>query len=137
MIRGTTAQFNFKLPYKFSELETVQITFWQSNNSGPNQNRPLPIVKVLSQCQPTDDPKELRVTLTQEETLRFSDKYKAYTQLRAMGPESQSFASKATMITVYPIYGDDILNDIITPTPSAPDGQIVLDGGIIGPGDGV
>ena len=131
MIRGTTAQFMFKLPYNFSELELVQITFWQPNNNGPAQDRPLPIVKVLSQCQATDDPKELRVTLTQEETLRFSDKYKAYTQLRAVGPESQSFASKAEMITVYPVYDEDILEGEILPTPTTPDGIIFLDGGVI------
>lgn len=135
MIRGTTAQFKFKLPYNFAELETAQVIFWQSNNNGPAKNRPLPIVKVLSQCQETDDPKELCVTLTQEETLRFSDKYRAYTQLRAMGPESQSFASKATMITVYPIYGDDILGEDPVPTPTEPDRRVILDGGAIGSGD--
>ena len=137
MIRGTTAQFKFKLPYNFAELEAAQVIFWQSNNNGPTQNRPLPIVKVLSQCQETDNPKELCVTLTQEETLRFSDKYKAYTQLRAMGPESQSFASRATMIKVYPIYGDNILDDEMIPTPSTPNERIILDGGVIRPGDDV
>ncbi|MBP3631230.1 MAG: hypothetical protein J6J23_07095 [Clostridia bacterium] len=127
MIRGTTAQFNFKLPYNFSDLEVAQIVFWQPYNDGPTRDRPLPISKVLEQCQATNDPKELRVTLTQEETLRFSEKRKAYTQLRARGPEGQFFASKKHMITVYPVYDDNIMGDEILPTPTA-DGWVILDG---------
>lgn len=135
MIRGTTAQFKFKLPYNYSDLVSVQITFWQPENNGSSADRPLPIIKYLNQCQRTNSPKELKVTLTQEETLRFSVKRKAYVQLRALGPENQSFASKKEMLTVYPIQGDDIIGGgdipLPPPTPSQPDDWIILDGGDI------
>jgi hypothetical protein len=73
MIRGTTAQFKFKLPYTKEELAWATIKFWQSRNTNPL----LPITKKLEHCDAPDDSKELCVSLTAEETARFSDKYKA------------------------------------------------------------
>ena len=129
MVRGTTAQFKFILPYDYSEISSVKITFWQPGNNGIDETRPLPIVKVLSQCSRTSVPNELSVTLTEEETLRFSDKRKAYTQLKAQSSEGNIFASKQEVITVYPICDDSMLNDPddILPTPSD-DGWTILDG---------
>ena len=130
MIRGTTAQFKFNLPYKFSEVDKVKIMFWQPNNDGVDDTRPLPIVKTKDNCSQGQNEYELTVTLNMEETLRFSDEYKAYTQLSATSIEGARFASKQQPIPVYPIYDDSILGDIITPTPDS-DGFIVLDGQII------
>lgn len=127
MIRGTTAQFKFNLPYNFSDIRLAKITFWQSGNCGPATDRPLPIVKTLNQCSSSNIPNELCVTLTQEETLRFSDKTKAYVQLRAESIDGNAFASKQEQLTVYPVYDDSILDGIITPTPSD-NGYIILDG---------
>ena len=129
MIRGTNAQFKFKLPYSYSELETVKISFWQTDNAGPTMDRPLPIVKVLEQCSPSEIANELCVTLNQEETLRFEDDRKAYVQLRARTIDGIPIASKQQAITVYPIYDDSILDDII-PTPDY-DGWVILDGSTI------
>jgi hypothetical protein len=130
MIRGTNAQFKFKLPYNYSDLSIVKVTFWQPGNSGPATDRPLPIVKILSQCSPSKDTHELSVTLSQEETLRFSDKTKAYVQLRASSIDGNAFASKQEQITVYPLYDDSVLEEGILPTPSD-DGWIILDGNTI------
>lgn len=131
MIRGTTAQFKFKLPYDYSDLNIVKITFWQNGNNGPDSTRPLPIIKSLEQCSPSSNmPNELNVVLNQEETLRFSDKSKAYVQLRATSLDGTTFANKLQPITVYPLYDDSILGDIVTPTPSD-DGYSYFDGGII------
>ena len=130
MIRGTNAQFKFKLPYNYSELETVRITFWQDENSGPAANRPLPIVKILEQCSQTDNPNELSVTLNQEETLRFSEKRKGWVQLRAQTIDGIPIASKEKQFTVYPVYDDSILDEEILPTPDY-DGWIFLDGSIV------
>ena len=127
MIRGTNAQFKFKLPYNFLELDKVKITFWQPNNNGPDSNRPLPIVKVLEQCSGTNIPNELSVTLNQEETLRFVEDHKAYVQLRATTIDGIPIASREKLITVYPVYDDSILDDEILPTPDY-DGWIFLDG---------
>lgn len=127
MIKGTNAQFKFRLPYNFSELKTVQIVFWQPENDGPNSSRPLPIVKILSQCSSTEIPNELSVTLNQEETLRFSEERKAYVQLRGTTFEDIPIASREKQITVYPVYDDSIIDDEILPTPTY-DGWIFLDG---------
>lgn len=137
MIRGTNAQFKFKLPYKYYELSMVQITFWQSNNNGPSIDRPLPIVKILEQCSPSNIANELWVTLNQEETLRFEDDRKAYVQLRGTTVDGIPFASKQQTVTVYPIYDDSILDDVTptptpTPTPNPDsDNWIMLDGSSI------
>ena len=132
MIRGTTAQFKFKLPYNVSDVATVKITFWQENYSGPDLTRPLPIVKVLSQCSGSNAPNELLVLLNKEETLRFLDDRKAYVQLQGKTRDGFAFGSKQTPITVYPVYDDSILDDNILPTPTPDDGDLViLDGGTI------
>ena len=131
MIRGTNAQFKFNIPYDCSDLKIVKITFWQPGNKGISTDRPLPIIKLLSQCNFTDNPNEIAVTLNQEETLRFSDKYKAYVQLRATCKDGNTFASKQEQITVYPIYDDTVLGDDIMPSPDD-GGCIFLDGGTIG-----
>ena len=130
MIRGTNAQFKFKLPYNYSELSVVKIVFWQDDNDGPSLSRPLPIVKVLSQCSQCDSPKEISITLNQEETLRFVDDRKAYVQLRGATIDGINFGNKKTPITVYPVYDDTILDDEILPTPDY-DGWVVLDGSTI------
>lgn len=130
MIRGTNAQFKFKLPYDYSEIEIARITFWQPENLGPDPRRPLPIIKVLDQCSPTDVPKELSVTLNQEETLRFEEDRKAYVQLRAKTFSGIPIASKQRLITVYPVKDDSLLDEEILPTPDY-DGWVFLDGSTI------
>ena len=127
MIRGTNAEFRFKLPYDFSELSVIQITFWQDNNDGPSNTRPLPIVKVKEQCSQGDQPNICRVILHQEETLRFTDQRKAKIQLRGVTAAGVPFASPQRLITVYPVYDDSVLDGTVVPTPSY-EGIIILDG---------
>ena len=38
MIRGSNAEFRFKLPYDFSDLDVVKITFWQDMYAGPSKD---------------------------------------------------------------------------------------------------
>ena len=127
MIRGTNAEYRFNLPYNFSDLDIVKITFWQDGNNGPASDRPLPIVKILEQCCQGGTERQLSVTLNQEETLRFTDTRKAKVQLRASTKAGIPIASKEQLITVYPVKDDSILDDAILPTPT-PDGWIYLDG---------
>ena len=129
MIRGTTAPFKFKLPCKFSDLMAVKIIFWQNNNDGPSASRPLPIIKVLQQCSPTDISNELLVSLSQEETLRFKDDRKAYVQLFGKIPDAPVFGRKPYMITVYPTGDDSIMEDEIIPTPGLDDDIVIINGG--------
>lgn len=130
MIRGTNAQFRFKLPYNYSELKSVKITFWQDENNGPAANRPLPIIKILEQCSQTDKSNELSITLNQEETLRFSEERKGWVQLRGVTIDGIPIASNQKQFVVHPVYDDSILDDEILPTPDY-DGWVFLDGSTI------
>jgi hypothetical protein len=171
MIRGTTAQFRFKIPCVKGRLTSAIIKFWQVGNPG-SILAPLPITKKLSHCTAfetderkninkwnsneyedikadlnlldktwdslTEDEKkqfasatfnEICISLTAEETLRFSDKTKANVQLRARRKDGATFASRQQLITVYPINDDIVIED-----PTLPDedgGFIILDGGPI------
>lgn len=124
MIRGTNAQFKFKLPYNKDELEWVTIKFWQSGNT----NKYLPILKNKSNCVVSEDLKEWCVSLTAEETARFSDKYKAKMQIRALhGISGTIFGSHTKLITVYPMSDDIIDENPSMPVPTAED-YVILDG---------
>lgn len=129
MIRGTTAQFKFKLPYALSELEWINITFWQPNN--PNLQ---PIIKTANECSSVDGTTEIYTSLTCQDTAKFSDKYKAKVQLRAQPIGQAPFGCKERLITVYPML-DDLIDKGDTPiepsTPSTEDGWVALDGGAI------
>ena len=127
MIRGTTAQFRFKLPYTKGQLQWARIQFWQPGNQSLT-----PIQKTLNQCGPdNDDSKELCVSLSPDETQSFLDKYKARVQLRAQATDGTVFGSRTSLVTVYPMQ-DDILNGGDPMLPSAnTEGWVVLDGGTI------
>lgn len=129
MIRGTTAQFKFQIPYDFNDLALVNVVFWQCNNNGPDESRPLPIIKIKEDCNWSAETKEITVVLQPEETARFLDDRKARVQLSATTESGIRFASSQQEITVYPIYNDSLFGDIILPSES--NGVIVLDGGVI------
>ena len=124
MIRGTSAQFKFKMPYKYDELQTITIKFWQPGN--PNGS--LPIIKQKSNCSELAE-KEIYVSLRPSETAMFVDKYKAKMQLIAQPFLGAPFGIKEHLVTVYPM-PDDIIVDNLPIDPSEPtqDEWIILDG---------
>lgn len=127
MIRGTTAQFKFRLPYPADELAWVTIKFWQLNNLHVG----LPIIKQLSHCERTNDSHEICVSLTPAETKRFSDKYKARVQLRGRHrPTGTAFGTPIQFIAVEPMDDDVIEDDPAIPSPDN-NGWIIFDGGSI------
>ena len=130
MIRGTTAQFKFNLPYNFDQERTIKITFWQNGNPGTPE-APLPIIKYTNHCiRSNENPREISVILDQSETLRFSDKRKAFVQLRGQSTDGTIFGNKPVPITVYPLCEDDILPNS-TPPSSEHEGWLIIDGGDI------
>jgi hypothetical protein len=132
MIRGTTAQFKFSMPYEVSQLKHVTVKFWQPGYDGPVLAR-LPIIKEFDSPIESDNPYEITVTLTSEETARFSDQLKARVQLKAETISGGTFASHREYITVYPM-DDDMIGEI-PPEPSVTeDGLFLLDGGVISNG---
>ena len=124
MIRGTTAQFKFKLPCTGKELSSVSVVFWQNGN----KNSSLPIKRVKDQCNIDDESCYLYVSLDAAETMRFSDKLKAQVQLRGQYGDTV-FASRTQSITVYPI-NDEVI-DAQYPDANE-EGWIILDGETIG-----
>ena len=124
MIRGTTAQFKFKLPYPKGELAWATIKFWQPSN--PNSF--TPITKKLTHCDGPDDAQELCVSLTVDETMKFSEKYKGKVQLRAQHADSGTvFGCRPTLFTVYPMLDEIVEEDPTLPAPNE-DGWVILDG---------
>ena len=126
MIRGTNQEFRCALPCEYEQLDVVRVTFWQENYSGPASYRPLPIIKVLTQCKKVGT-NVLSVTLNQEETLRFSEKRKAKAQLRALTKSGVPIATYEHLMPVYPVRDDSILDGDVIPTPTYED-LIILDG---------
>lgn len=47
MIRGTTAQFKFHMPYAFNDLCIIEVTFWQPGKTGTTE-APFPITRVYN-----------------------------------------------------------------------------------------
>lgn len=126
MIRGTTAQFKFTLPYTLGDLRWVVMQFWQPGNNGTT-DAPLPIVKRKTELE--GDSQELFISLTPHETLRFTDKLKARVQLRALHKNGTVFASHQELVAVYPL-PNDLIHEPVLPSESD-DGWVVLDGGTI------
>jgi hypothetical protein len=127
MIRGTTAQFKFKLPYSYNEIESIVIRFWQNGNPSTS----LPIIKSKINCSEVIK-KEIVVSLRPSETAMFSDKYKAQMQLRLTPYFGAPIGSKEMLVTVYPM-PDDIIIDDPSDDPIIPvEGEwIILDGDTI------
>lgn len=125
MIRGTSAQFKFKLPYTYDEIQTMTIKFWQPGNP----DRALPIIKQKHNCSELAED-GIYVSLRPSETAKFSDRYKAKMQLIAQPYFGATFGSKERLITVYPM-PDDIIIDDTDPDIPVIEEWIILDGGTV------
>lgn len=127
MIRGTTAQFKFKLPYSYEELTNITIMFWQPGNP----NYLLPILKYKSHCEKLTD-NEICVSLRPSETALFSDKYKAKMQLAGRPKLGNTFGTKEKILVVDPMPDDMIMDDpTISPDQTTAGSWMIFDGGEI------
>lgn len=126
MIRGADTQFIFNLPCSCADVRRAKITFWQPENQGPSEFRPLPIVKKINPSSAMIATKQLQVILTKEETLRFSDKRKAYSQMVIVKNDGTCIPGKREIITVYPAK-DELFDDLFDTS----DNYVFLDGGDI------
>lgn len=106
MIRGTTAQFKFKLPYSKDELDWIKIKFWQ-----PQNPTLTPITKIYSHCEQVPGSKEICVSLTETESAAFSDKFKGKVQFRAKPKVGLVFGCPPQLFTVYPMLDELIHED--------------------------
>lgn len=124
MIRGTSAPFTFKMPIKCSQVQNVEIKFWQRNNHGTS-TMPLPITIRINEGSDllTVDPEsyELNIELEPAQTRAFSDKRKASVQGIITSTDGKKYGIKETLITVDSLYKDSdvTISDI-------EDGDIVI-----------
>lgn len=103
MIRATTPTFIFRLPIDCLKITKAEVTFAQS---GENK-----LTKLKEDC-PMDD-KKLAVTLSQEETLLFSDRSEIKIQLRVLTSDDKVFASQVFSVPVIDTLSEEVLrNDI-------------------------
>ena len=127
MIRGTTEEFRFKIPYTQEEVQSFEITFWQKGLYGTAEH-PFPINKTeLSPGVSWYDANTIKVVLTADETLRFTDKLKGYAQFAGCTINNFTFSHIPTTYTVYPLRTSIDVDDIM---PSK-DGIIILDGDVV------
>lgn len=130
MIKGTTAQFNFKLPCTKAELLWATMTVGQRGNSGTT-SAPLPIIKRKSDCSQPDISNKLCFSLNALETMRFSEKMKAYVEFRAQRNDGTVFGNRTKYVSVYPMSNDILDQDTpVIPEPNSEE-LIVLDAGTI------
>ena len=138
MIRGTTAQFKFKLPYNKEEILLAEAKFWQSgNDKGLNSDYPLPITRAYKKPDEGEevgvspwtwiDDHTLVIRLGQQETLTFSDRYKARVQIRIRTASGAVFASTPQIFSVYSSGWTEPLGDDID-LPESGDEWVVFDG---------
>ena len=103
MIRATTPTFIFRLPIDCSKITKAEVTLSQS---GENK-----LTKQTEDCLMND--KKLTVTLSQEETLLFSDKADVQTQLRVLTSDDKVFASQVFSVPVIDSLSEEVLrNDV-------------------------
>lgn len=97
MIRGTTPNLTFTLPFDSSELAEFWITISQKYEN-------LKINKTSADC--IADGETIAVMLTQEDTLKFIGDKPVYVQMRALTTEGQALATK-----IYTCMMGDILQE--------------------------
>lgn len=144
MIRGTTAPFKFQVPYDTSTITAIVVTFSQKHWTNPGPN-PIPIHKwyvrspengVIPEIPTRNDgfvffDKEIHTSLAAEDTMRFSDKEKAYVQIRVQHLVDGGIlttASKPQKFTVYPVLNDEDLG-LPTPSETIDDNVYIFDAG--------
>ena len=123
MIRGTAQPFRFKLPYPLDDLVWITIQFWQDNNP----DKTSVVTKTKVDCVEQDG--AVYVSLSANDTKKFSDRYKVAMQLRAQPLYGVPFGSKPKLYTVYPMSDGIIDSDTENDSPAQTNEKwIILDG---------
>lgn len=100
MRRGTTPTHTFQLPVDVSTLKEVKIIYAQSNKEV--------LTKYKENC--AADGTSVSVTLSQEETLKFSACSPCQIQVRALTLDGMALASDIITIKVDPILDGGVLS---------------------------
>lgn len=99
MTRGTTPTHIFSIPFDASEVKEAMIIYAQND------------VEVFR--KETDDcvldGRDIKVTLTQEDTLLLSSKYNVQIQLRILTDDGKALASSVKIVGVDQCLNDEVL----------------------------
>lgn len=98
MIRGTTPTLTFKLPFDCASIDILNISFAQHNN--------VVLEKELYDCDIEGN--VIKVTLTEDDTLKFDDSEHAEIQIR-VGIGEQRLASQIMKMAVERVLKDGSL----------------------------
>lgn len=99
MRRGTTPTHTFQLPVDASLLDEVKITYVQKDKEV--------LTKYKRDCKVNGS--SISVTLTQEETLRFSQYCVCHVQVRALTNDGEAIASQIMNVKVLPLLDAEVL----------------------------
>ena len=102
MIRGTTPTLVFNLPFNTKIIKSLYITIRDYN-----LNNSTILEKTLENCEVTET--SVSVTLTQEETLKFSNGSKIDVQLRLITNDNVALASQIFTTSIDKILKDGVI----------------------------
>jgi hypothetical protein len=97
MIRGTTPELTFNLPFDISTIKSLYVTFTDRDGNAV-------LEKAKADC--TLSGKTVKVKLTQAETLNFKGRQSVQIQLRVLTNDGEALAS-----TIYTVNVAEILKD--------------------------
>ena len=99
MIRGTTPTHTFDLPVSPAEFKNIRIVYAQDNV--------IILKKELKHCNVTDN--TITLTLTQEETLKFSHKKPVRIQIKALTTDDEVVATPIHIVAVGECLDDEVI----------------------------
>lgn len=100
MIRQkTTPKHIFKIPFQTSDLTAVELVYRQDQR----------ILLTLREGDLAMDGDTITAELTQEQTLRFSDRRPVEVQMAVLDSDGHAFTSRKVRIDVYEAISKDIL----------------------------
>ena len=101
MIRGTTPTHIFQIPFDTGLLKKIRIFYAQNSN----------VVVEKSTCDCVLEGDKIIVTLTEEETLRFSHKILVKVQLKVLTTEGVVMATDIDRVDVGEILSEEVLSN--------------------------
>ena len=99
MIRGTTPTHTFALPISLSEFKNIRIVYAQDST--------VILKKELQSCHIVDN--TITVTLTQEETLKFSHKKPVRIQIKALTVNGEVVSTPIHVVSVEECLDDEVI----------------------------
>lgn len=104
MTRGTTPHHTFELPFSVDSLEFT-VTYAQVNPV--TQIKTIVAKKTQNDCEITDN--VIKVRLSQEDTLKFEDKYAVQIQIKVKEQDGDVIASNIITTTVQKVLDEEAL----------------------------